>query len=67
MWQLLCFLLLALAAEGQPFDVAPFARRCPGADAYKQPTTFDYAYARSAPPTFEKIGDCFVYALQWPE
>ena len=59
--------LLALAAQAQPFDVAPFARRCPGGETYERPTTFDYAYARSAPPTFERAGDRFVYALQWAE
>jgi len=33
----------------RPFDIAPFALRCPGADTYALPTTFDYAFASASP------------------
>ena len=59
--------LLAAAAQAQSFDIAPFGRRCAGTDTYNLTTTFDYTYSRGTPPAFEKVGERFIYALQWAE
>ncbi len=61
------FLLAGFCARTEPFDICPFARRCPAGDTYRLPTTFDYAYASTAPPVFEKQGEHYLYALQWAE
>ena len=61
------FLLLAAPGLAQPFDIAPFARRCSGENDYKLPTTFDYSLTRAGPQKFEKLGERYVYALQWAE
>jgi hypothetical protein len=67
------FLLLApasqalLAGQAQPFDIAPFARRCPGADDYHSTTTFDYSLGGPGSPRFERVAGRYVCALQWAE
>jgi hypothetical protein len=68
-----CLLLLAplsqapLPVQAQPFDIAPFARRCPGTDDYHSTTTFDYSRGRAASPRFEGLAGRYVCALQWAE
>ena len=66
-WLFVVASLASLAVQAQPFDIAPFARRAPGADDYRLTTAFDDRYARHAPPVFEPVGDRFVAALQWAE
>ncbi len=68
-----CLLLLAplglapLPTQAQPFHIAPFARRCPGADDYHSTTTFDYGLGRAGPPQFGRVAGRYVCALQWAE
>ena len=66
-------LLLALASPAsvagpaEPFDIAPFARRCPGGDDYSAPTTFDRSLGQAGAPGFERVAGRYVCALQWAE
>jgi hypothetical protein len=68
-----CLLLLGplsqapLASQAQPFDIAPFARRCPGTEDYHSTTTFDYSLGRAGSPQFEPVAGRYVCALQWAE
>ncbi len=67
---LLLFAVIVLTGvdlEAQPFDIAPFARRCCISDEHKLPVAFDYSYARRGSQGFEKSGNRFVYGLQWAE
>ncbi len=59
--------LAPLPGSAQLFDIAPFARPCPGADDYRRPTTFDYSLGRGGSPRFERVGGRYICALQWAE
>ncbi|HEV2492481.1 MAG TPA: hypothetical protein VG204_05355 [Terriglobia bacterium] len=68
-WSLiLIFLAPPLIRSAEPFDIAPFARRCCAADRHTSQVEFDYQEARRARTAAEKASDGrYIYGLQWAE
>lgn len=57
-----------VASEPRLFDIAPFARRCSGADKYNSQLTFEYEFAATAGAGAVRASDGrYIYALQWAE
>lgn len=65
---ILMLLAPAMVSAAQPFDIAPFARRCCVADQHTSQLEFDYPEARRAGTAAERAGDGrYIYGLQWAE
>lgn len=66
-WIILIACLMGISVFGQYFDIAPFARRCPGNGKYTATTTFSKEYPPSTALEFEQVGDRHILGLQWAE